>query len=176
MFDRDKWLEIFDTISKNRLRTFLTGFSVAWGIFMLIILLGSGKGLENGVENEFRSSAINSIFIRGGSTSVAYEGLQPGRNIQLENSDFDLIKDGFKDVDHISSRFFIRGNINVSYKTKTGTFEVRSVHPDHAYIENTIVKEGRYINESDLNEYKKTTCIGTRSTGTAWTGRRGRRR
>jgi putative ABC transport system permease protein len=160
MFDRDKWLEIFDTISKNKLRTFLTGFSVAWGIFMLIILLGSGKGLQNGVENEFRSSAINSIFIRGGSTTMAYAGLQPGRDIQLKNSDYDLIRSNYKDVDHISSRFFIRGPITVSYKSKTGSFEVRSVHPDHGFIENTYIHNGRYINQSDLDEYKKMTCIG----------------
>lgn len=160
MFDKDKWIEIFDTISKNKLRTFLTGFSVAWGIFMLIILLGSGKGLQNGVEQEFRSAAVNSIFVRGGVTSVSYDGLQPGRMIQLDNSDYDMIRNSFEDVDHISSRFFIRGNIDVAYKSKTGSFEVRSVHPDHAYIENTILLDGRYINDNDLKSYSKTACIG----------------
>jgi len=160
MFDRDKWLEIFDTISKNKLRTFLTGFSVAWGIFMLIILLGSGTGLQHGVESQFRSSATNSIFLRGGVTSLPYAGLQPGRKIDLENSDYDFIKDNYKDVDHITSRFFIKGQITVAYRSQTGSFEIRSVHPDHAYLENTIILGGRYINDSDLKEYKKTACIG----------------
>ncbi|MBL7914088.1 MAG: ABC transporter permease [Bacteroidia bacterium] len=161
MFDLDKWQEIFSTISKNKLRTVLTGFSVAWGIFMLIILLGSGYGLQNGVENQFRSSAVNSIFVRGGSTSMAYGGFQPGRDIQLENEDYDLVNNNVPQIDHITSRFFIRGEINVSYKNKFSSFEVRSVHPDHAFIENTVIHKGRYINDSDLEEYKKVACIGT---------------
>jgi putative ABC transport system permease protein len=160
MFDLDKWQEIFSTISKNKLRTVLTGFSVAWGIFMLIILLGSGYGLENGVKNEFSDAAKNSVFIRGGVTSVAFAGYQPGRSIQLKNGDYDQIKNNYSKVDHISSRFFIRGGVTSSYKNKFGTFEVRSVHPDHAFIENSVIREGRYINQSDLNEYKKVTCIG----------------
>ncbi len=161
MFDWDKWQEIFDTISKNKLRTVLTGFSVAWGIFMLIILLGSGYGLQHGIENQFRSSAVNSIFLRGGSTTIAYAGLQPGRDIQMVNSDYDLMKNNFPQIDHMSSRFFIRGAVTIVYKNKTGSFEVRSVHPDHAYIENTVIKQGRYISQSDLDENKKVTCIGS---------------
>jgi len=161
MFDIDKWEEIFNTISKNKLRTILTGFSVAWGIFMLIILLGSGYGLENGVKNEFRSAATNSIFVRGGATSMAYDGFQPGRIIQLKNSDYDELKANFNKIDHITSRFFIRGGVTTAYKNKFGTFEVRSVHPDHAFIENTVIHQGRYINNSDLEENKKVTCIGT---------------
>lgn len=160
MFDLDKWQEIFDTISKNKLRTVLTGFSVAWGIFMLIILLGSGYGLQHGIENQFRSSAVNSIFLRGGVTTMAYDGLQPGRVIQMVNSDYDLIKTNFPKVDHMSSRFFIRGAVTIVYKNKTGSFEVRAVHPDHAFIENTVIKQGRYISQSDLDENKKVTCIG----------------
>jgi putative ABC transport system permease protein len=161
MFDQDKWQEIFSTIGQNKLRTFLTGFSVAWGIFMLIVLLGSGYGLQNGVNNQFRSSATNSIFIRGGSTSIAYGGFQPGRDIQLKNSDYDEIERNFPQIDHISSRFFIRGTLTISYKSKKGTAEVRSVHPDHAYIENTVIHEGRYINRTDIENHTKVACIGT---------------
>ena len=77
----DRFQEIYSTIQKNKLRTVLTGFSVAWGIFMLILLLGSGTGIENGVKNEFRNLATNSIWVHPGQTSKPYKGLQPGRQI-----------------------------------------------------------------------------------------------
>lgn len=111
MLDLDKWQEILDTIRKNKLRTFLTGFSVAWGIFMLIVLLGSGQGLRNGVEYQFRDDAINSVWIQSGQTSIPYKGLQPGRAVQFTNGDYDEIKSGVGGVEHITSRFYIRGRV-----------------------------------------------------------------
>ena len=85
MFDSDKWQEIFATMKKNKLRTILTAFSVAWGIFILIILLAAGQGLKNGASEQFGNDAQNSIWIDGGTTSMPYEGYKTGRNIQLTN-------------------------------------------------------------------------------------------
>jgi putative ABC transport system permease protein len=160
MFDLDKWQEIFDTIGHNKLRTFLTGFSVAWGIFMLVVLLGSGEGLANGIEYQFRDDAINSIWIRPGQTSVPHKGLQPGRSVQFTNEDHAETKADIPGVEYITSRFYIRGNVTVSYGKETGDFSVRSVHPGHRYVENTIVTEGRFLNDLDVSRHRKVTAIG----------------
>ncbi|HPE55990.1 MAG TPA: ABC transporter permease [Bacteroidales bacterium] len=117
MFDLDKWQEIYSTIRKNKLRTILTGFSVAWGIFMLIILLGSGYGLENGVRQEFEGDATNTLWVNQGITSMPYQGYKPGRFIQFTNSDYDATKT-MEDVEHISGRFAIWENNTISYKNE----------------------------------------------------------
>ncbi len=160
MFDIDKWQEIFGTISKNKLRTFLTGFSVAWGIFMLMILLGSGTGLQNGVEYQFRDDAVNSIWIRSGQTSMPYKGIQPGKYVQFTNQDYENLGATVPGVEHITSRFYIGGTSLVTYGKEYGSFDVRCVHPDHQFLENTIIKSGRYINKNDLFEYRKIAVIG----------------
>lgn len=160
MFDRDNWQEILHTISKNKLRTFLTGFSVAWGIFMLIILLGAGSGLSNGVKLEFRDAATNSIWVFGGQTSEPYKGLKPGRYIQFDNADFEVIKNDINGVEKASGRFYVPGS-NVTYKKESGDFGIRTVHPDHQYIEKTITINGRFINDIDINEKRKVASIGT---------------
>ncbi len=161
MFDADKWSEIFSTIRKNKLRTFLTGFSVAWGIFMLIILLGSGNGLENGVNKEFASSATNAIWIWNGQTSLPYKGMKPGRNIQMKTDDYEEIVRTIKGIDMGSPRYDKWGNNTLSYKKQYGTFNIRTVYPDYLYIEKLTIVEGRYVNNSDLKEYRKVTTIST---------------
>jgi len=118
MFDRDKWLEIFSTIEQNKLRTFLTGFSVGWGIFMLIILLGSGKGLQNGVEQEFADDAVNTLWVNGGMTSIAYNGMQPGRYIQLKTSDRDDLNRLLDTSGKTAVRYDIWQQNTISYKNK----------------------------------------------------------
>src|SRR6056300_250158 len=91
MFDIDRWQEIFDTIAKNKLRTFLTGLSVASGIFILVILLGFGRGMENGIRKEFEGDATNLIFVWAQRTTKEYKGMNPGRRIQLKNENYDHI-------------------------------------------------------------------------------------
>lgn len=160
VFDIDKWQEIFETIRKNKLRTFLTGFSVSWGIFMLIILLGSGTGLQNGVEEQFAGDAINSIWIGGGMTSMPYNGLKPGRFIQFDNSDYELIRKEIKNVENVSGRLDFWTSSPVNYKNEYGQFDLKAVHPDHRKVENVKITEGRFINDLDIEKCRKTAVIG----------------
>ena len=160
MFDLDKWQEIYNTIKKNKLRTFLTAFSVIWGIFMLIILLGSGKGLENGVRDQFKGDAANRIWIGGGETSMPYKGLKSGRHIIFENNDYEKVNDRFGDWNKISARFNLWENNTVTYKNEYGTFQISCVHPNYGYVEAIKIEEGRFLNELDISEYRKVTAIG----------------
>lgn len=161
MFDLDTWQEIFGTIKKNKLRTFLTGFSVAWGIFMLIILLGFGKGFENGVKKQFAGDAVNSIWVYSGRTSKAYKGLKPGRIIRFTNKDYNDTKRKVKQVQYISSRYGIGGSHSITHKDKYGSFDIITVHPDTKFIEMVNVKKGRFINKIDIEKYRKITVISS---------------
>lgn len=160
MFDLDKWQEILGTINKNKLRTFLTAFSVAWGIFILIVLLAAGQGLRNGAQSQFGNDAANSIWIDGGQTSMAYEGYKPGKNIQLTNSDYYYIKYGVDGVDHASAVYDGRAGKILSYKNEHAGFTVRSCAPDHNLLEKAKIISGRFINQNDFNDYRKVCVIG----------------
>ncbi len=161
MFFIDRWEEIFSTIRKNKLRTFLTGFSVAWGIFMLIILLGSGQGLENGVRDQFESSAVNTLWVWGGETTMAYKGFKPGRDINFENTDYNDLHNNINGIEYMAGRTFVWGDNTISYKNEYGNFDIRSVHPDYGVIEKVRVLEGRFVNPFDVEDYQKVTVIGT---------------
>lgn len=160
MFDRDKWQEIFATIRKNKLRTILTAFSVAWGIFILIVLLAAGEGLQNGAQSQFGNDAANSLWIESGETSMSYEGYKPGRTIQLTNSDYYNIKYGVEGVDHASADFNYGGSKILSYKNEHAGYLVRPCAPDHNILERAKVVKGRFINELDFKEFRKVCVIG----------------
>ncbi len=161
LLDIDKLQEIYSSVRKNKLRTLLTGFSVSWGIFMLILLLGSGTGIENGVKSEFKNIATNSIWVHRGQTSKPYKGLQPGRRIQFTNDDYENIKSSVPGIEHITARFYLWDNNLVSYKKEYGAFNIVACHPDHHYLEKTILADGRLINEIDVAHFRKVATIGT---------------
>lgn len=161
MIRLDVWQEIFDTIKRNKLRTALTGFAVAWGIFMLVVLLGSGKGLEHGVDYQFRDDAVNSIWVSSGRTSTPYKGMQPGREIQFDNQDYDEVTTRVQGVEYASGRYWIFGSQQVNYKNENGSYTIRAVHPGHQVLERTKVIQGRYLNEFDLRQFRKSAVLGT---------------
>jgi putative ABC transport system permease protein len=158
--DLDSWQEILETLRRNKLRAGLTAFSVAWGIFMLVVLLGSGQGLANGVSYQFRDDATNSIWIWPGQTSVPFAGLSPGRNVQFTNADYDDVRSHSPDAERVTARFRIAGPVVVARGKESGAFDVRCVHPDHLYLEKTMVVEGRFLNERDISELRKVAVIG----------------
>lgn len=160
MFDIDKWQEIFATLKKNKLRTFLTSFSVAWGILMLIILLGAGNGLQNAVMRNFDSNAKNAVWISGGRTSIGHKGLSKDREIELTNNDYEIIRDQIAGIDNISPQFNIWGGTRVTYKNELGNFTVQCVLPSHQPIEGSKVLSGRYLNEIDIQERRKVVVVG----------------
>ena len=162
MFDIDKWNEIFITISKNKLRTFLTAFSVAWGIFMLMILLGFGTGMSHGIEYDFKEDAINSIWVFPGQTSKPYKGMKPGRNVIFHNEDVKNARRNSPQVDHATGQFYAWGEYTVRYKKKYASYNMRGVDPDFQFIENHIVDKGRYINQLDIAQRRKVAVIGSK--------------
>ncbi len=154
--------EILTTIRRNKLRTILTGLSVAWGMFMLAILLGAGRGLEHGVEWEFRDDAVNSIWVFAGKTSKPYLGRAQGRDVRFMNDDYAAVQRAIPEIDHITGRFYLWGEFAVSYKDKSSAFDIRGTHPDHRFLEKTLISRGRYLNDSDLKERRKVAVIGER--------------
>lgn len=160
MFSRDTWEEIFQTMGKNKLRTFLTAFSVAWGIFILVILSGAGNGLRNGAQSQFGNDAANSIWIDAGKTSMPYNGLKPNREIKLTNEDYYYVRDKIKDIDFGSAVFNGWGSKPLSYKKEHAGFTVRPVMPDHKDLEKVQVLKGRFINNNDIKNYLKVCAIG----------------
>ncbi len=158
MLDLDQWQEIFSTIRKNKLRTFLTGFSVAWGIFMLVLLLGSGNGLAKGVLHNF-SDAKNSIWMGGGQTSMSHNGYNSGRRIEFTNDDLQMVDDLYDDIENLSARYDV-WHSTVSYKNNYGDFNVQAIHTGHQVTEAIRLTSGRLLNEKDIKEYRKVGVIG----------------
>lgn len=161
MFDYDKWQEILGTIKKNKLRTFLTMFGVFWGIFMLMILMGSGNGLENGVKKEFQGWAANSGFIWRGRTTMPYKGLQPGRYVNFYNEDRELLINAIPEIEYLVPRNSRQnpGN-NVIRKNKSGAFRVFGDYPDIQNIQLIDVINGRHLNDLDIKDRRKNAVIG----------------
>lgn len=153
--------EVFATLGRNKLRTLLTAFSVAWGLFMLVILLAAGSGLENGVEWEFRDDAVNSMAVAGGMTSIPYAGRRTGRDIHFKTPDYEAVPRHVPEVEHITGRFYLWGEFTVSRKDKRSSFEVRGVNPGHQHLEKTEMVAGRYLNELDIQERRKVAVIGS---------------
>ncbi len=151
--------EIFSTLKQNKLRAIMTGFSVSWGIFMLIILLGSGKGLEHGMEHNFADAVKNSIWVYSGQTSKSHDGLKAGRRIRFTNEDYELLKRKLSGIDNISGRLYLYDNLNINYKNEYANYQVTCVMPEFGKIQVMNFKKGRFINQLDFKNFRKVVVI-----------------
>lgn len=161
MFELDRWYEIWATLRHNKVRTILTALSVAWGIFMLMFMLGAGKGLENGVMRGFGNLATNMAWVWGQKTTMPYMGMQAGRFVRFDSKDMEQIRSSVPGVERIAPRI-IRGGYDVIYGLKKATVEVRGDMPDFLLMEPSDILEGRFINTRDIKEKRKSAVIGKR--------------
>lgn len=165
MFDIDLWKEIISALKKNRMRSFMTAFGVFWGIFMLIIMSGAGKALENGVMDGIKGFASNSAFFWTERTSVPYEGFQRGRYWSYKDADIEYIRANVRDIEYLSPRLFGPNSYsgpNTIRGEKTGAFNIFGDYPDFFKIDSWVPVKGRLINEIDILHKRKVCIIGER--------------
>ncbi len=162
MFDIERWQEIFDTIRKNKLRTFLTGLSVASGIFILVILLGFGQGMQNGIAKEFERDASNMIGVWTQVTTKEYKGLNPGRVIQLRDENYDFVEKLHADKLEYKSPMYRVFNTSINYGAESGAYSIWGTSPDFQQLENAFMSYGRFLNYNDNFQKGKVVVISNK--------------
>jgi len=163
MFSRDGWNEILEVLSSNWLRTILTAFGVFWGIFILILLLAAGKGLENGIKQDFGDIATNTMFMWTRTVTKSYQGMAKGRRFNYRLSDVEDIKENVDNLRYVSPRNRLggfNGANNVVKGLKTGAFNVYGDYPEIINQEPMDITSGRFLNYGDINEKRKVAIIG----------------
>lgn len=159
----DLFQEIYGTICRNKLRTFLTGFAVAWGIFILIVLLGAGNGLIHAFEQNSSDLSMNSIRVMPGWTAKSYDGLKAGRRIELDNRDLKMTSELFA-ANVISAGATVQqGNINVSFGKEYVNISLTGVYPNYTEVEAVKSTAGRFINQNDMKERRKVIVLHAKS-------------
>ncbi len=164
LFSFDRWTEVLVTIGRNKLRTALTMISVAWGIFVLVALLGLGRGLDHGLKKNFARDATNAVWISANKTSVAYGGYDVGRRLMFDNRDYDRATT-VEGVEHLAAGYWIGGQrwgsaLPVKRGAKANTFEVNAVHAAAIYVEAQEILQGRFLSEEDIAHRRKSAVIG----------------
>jgi len=162
LLDADKWQEILSGLKKHKLRTALTAFGVFWGIFMLVLLVGIGNGLETGVMRQFEDMAVNAMYVWSEPTSLPYKGLKAGRWFPLTNEDTDALKATFPEIQNLSPQLNLWGEYTVDRKDKSSSFKVSGVGPEYLKIRATRIEKGRPFNHLDMKWNRKVAIIGTR--------------
>lgn len=159
MFDLDLWREIFQSINKNRTRSILSGFTVAFAILLFTILFGIANGLNNTFLDSFGNRTTNIIRLYVGKTTKPYKGLQAGRLIQFKNEDYHYFKNDFGNkIEYVAPT--VSKSVSASFGGEQNNYTLTAVQPDNQFIENTKIKDGRYINQNDIQGKAKVVVIG----------------
>lgn len=163
MFDLDRWQEIWITITHNKSRSVLTAFGVFWGMLMLVLMVGAGNALSEGISSQIEGFATNSCFFASERTTLPYKGFRKGRRWDMTNSDLPVIREKVKDLQYISPVLFAGGNDkNVVRGEKNGSYLVKGCYPEYDLIEKSKMLYGRYVNDIDIAEKRKVCVIGER--------------
>jgi putative ABC transport system permease protein len=165
LFDLDTWQEIAATLRSNKLRALLTASGVFWGLFMLILMLGLGRGLENGTRKNLAGLAPHAVYVWGQRTGLPYRGLQPGRGVRFDDDDIRRIA-AVPGVEHVAPRLRLGGwreGARVSHRDKTGSINVLGDVPAFAKIESMPVVQGRFLNDLDIAERRKVVVLGRKA-------------
>lgn len=165
VIDGDHWREIFEVLRSNKLRTFLTAFGVFWGIFMLMVMLGSGKGLSNGVQQGFSDGATNAVFIWSQRTTKPWRGMAPGRPVPFDTGDIAALRAQVPEADAVCPRNQLGGYMggnNISRGTRAGAFSVMGDVPEIARVQSIRLTSGRFLNPIDVAERRKVAVLGPR--------------
>lgn len=167
----DTWLEVWEVVRRNRLRTLLTMGGVFWGMFMLLLMAGFGKGLERGVANSLGGRSSNAVFVWSQRTSLAYRGMRPGREIDFKNADLPAIENQVQGIDVLVPRMQLGGFRNrteIVGNGKTGAFQVMGDAPDLQKIQPITLTSGRFINPLDMEQERKVAVIGAQVAKEFW--------
>lgn len=166
LFDLDNWQEIWNTITRNRIRSVMTAFGVFWGIFMLVVMAGSGTGLQNGIMGSIKGFATNSTFMWSNKTTEAYKGLNKGRSWNIKTADIEIIEKNEPRVAMVTPMLFggsgNSNNPNVTHKLKSGSFNVKGLNADYMTLDKQEIIAGRFVNPIDISQKRKVCVIGER--------------
>ena len=161
-FDIDTYREILDTLTRNKSRSFLTGFGVFWGVFMLVALIGGGKGLKEQLNNNFEGFATNTGMIWSQQTTKAYKGFRKGRQWQMVYQDVDRLRQRVPELEVVTPVLFSNGG-TAYYGDKKTTIAVNGTTPEYAKVNSPKIYYGRYLNDMDIAKHRKVCVIGKKT-------------
>lgn len=159
MFDLDSWQEVWVTISRNKRRSLLTAFGVFWGIFMLVVMLGAGNGLSEGIASEIQGFSENSAFFFTNATTVPYKGFRKGRYWNMHEEDLTVLEAQLSGIKY-TVPFLMGGNVHVSYRDKSTSCNTKGMSHKYNEMLPQHMIYGRYLNPMDIQDKRKVCVVG----------------